>query len=48
MHNQLRVVQAPEVLIPVSDGFTDGELTHERYRDQVRRLVNALVEIAAS
>ena len=48
MHNDLKVVQSPEVLIPVSDGFTDGELTHERYRDQVRRLVTALVALATS
>ena len=48
MNNDLKVVQSPEVLVPVRDGFTDGELTHERYRDQVRRLVAALVKSASS
>ena len=47
MNNSLEVVQSPEVLVPVSEAFTDGELTHERYRDQVRRLVGALVDIAS-
>ncbi len=47
MHNDLQVVQKPEVLVPIRDGFSDGELTHERYLDQVRRLLAALVEIVA-
>lgn len=46
MNNQLRVVQSPEVLVPGGDSFTDGELTSERYIDQIRRLVVALVELA--
>ncbi len=44
-HNDLRVVQKPEVMIAVRDAFTDGELTNERYLDQVRRLVAALVDL---
>lgn len=45
MHNDLRVVQKPEVLIPGSEAFADGELTHDRYRDQVQRLCAALIEL---
>ena len=45
MHNDLRVVQKPEVLVPVGEAFENGELTHERYRDQVRRLVEALLQL---
>jgi chromate reductase len=44
MHNDLDVVQKPEVLIPVREAFVDGELVNERYVDQVRRLVGALIE----
>lgn len=47
MHNDLKVVQKPEVMIPGSEAFEDGEFTHERYRDQVRRLIAALVELAS-
>ena len=47
MHNDLKVVQKPEVMIPGSEAFEDGEFTHERYRDQVRRLLAALVESAS-
>jgi len=43
MHNDLRVVQKPEVLVAGGDNFADGELTNERYRDQVRRLLDALL-----
>ena len=45
MNNQLQVVQSPEVLVPGGETFTDGELTNERYIDQIRRLVAALVEL---
>lgn len=45
MNNQLRVVQSPEVLVPVGEAFTEGELTNERYIDQVRRLIAGLVEL---
>lgn len=45
MNNQLRVVQSPEVLVPGGDAFTDGELTNERYIDQIRRLIAALVAL---
>jgi len=44
MHNDLNVVQKPEVLIPGSEAFENGELAHDRYRDQVRRLLEALLE----
>ena len=47
MHNDLQVVQNPEVLVPGREAFENGELVHERYRDQVRRLLEALVELAS-
>jgi len=46
LNNDLQVVQKPEVLIPGSEAFVDGELTHDRYREQVRRLLEALVDLA--
>ena len=42
-HNDLRVVQTPEVLVAGGSNFTDGILTNERYRDQIRHLCTALV-----
>ena len=42
MHNNLKVVQKPEVLISGDNNFADGELTNERNLDQIRRLVSAL------
>lgn len=45
LHNDLKVVQKPEVLIAGGDNFTDGVLTNERYRDQIRRLLDGLLEI---
>lgn len=45
LHGNLQVVQQPEVLVPSGDNFTDGELTSERYRDQIRRLLDNLLEI---
>lgn len=47
MHNDLQVVQKPEVLVPGRDAFEAGELVHDRYRDQVRRLLEALVTRAS-
>ncbi len=44
-HNNLKVVQKPEVLVPGGDNFTDGELTSERYLDQIRRLVTSLGDL---
>ncbi len=46
-HNDLRVVQKPEVLI---DGAwskfdEDGRLTDERHRDQIHRLLEALADV---
>ena len=45
MHSDLNVVQKPEVLIPVREAFVDGELVNERYLDQVKRLVAALLDL---
>lgn len=45
MHNELQVVQKPEVLVPVSEAFVDGELVSERYRDQIRRLLVGLIDL---
>lgn len=45
MNNDLRVVQKPEVLVAGGANFTDGELTEERYRDQIRRLLESLLEL---
>ena len=45
MNNDLRVVQKPEVLVSGGANFTDGELTEERYRDQIRRLLESLLEL---
>lgn len=45
MHNDLKVVQRPEVLVTGGSHFTDGELTNERYRDQVKRLLAALGDL---
>lgn len=43
LHNDLRVVQTPEVLIAGGPNFTDGVLTNERHLDQIERLCAALV-----
>jgi hypothetical protein len=40
-------VQKPEVLVPGGDAFQDGELVHERYLDQIRRLTTGLLKIIA-
>ena len=48
LHNDLKVVQQPEVLVAAGDNFTDGELTSERYRDQIRRLLGRLLEVVES
>ncbi len=45
MNNDLAVVQKPEVLVAGSSGFTDGELTNERHRDQIRRLLEELLDL---
>ena len=46
-HNDLRVVSRPEVLIDRAwEKFEDGRLTHERHRDQIRRLLDALATTA--
>jgi chromate reductase len=45
MHNDLRVVQKPEVLVAGGGNFTDGVLTNERYRDQIGRLCTALLRL---
>lgn len=45
LNNDLKVVQVPEVLVAAGDSFTDGELTSERHRDQIRRLLDNLLEI---
>lgn len=45
LHNDLQVVQKPEVLVPGGDTFEDGELVSERYLDQIRRLCVGLVEL---
>ena len=45
LNNDLKVVQQPEVLVPTQEGFTDGVLTNERYLDQIRRLLEGLLEI---
>lgn len=43
MHNDLKVVQRPEVLVPGGSNFSDGELSNERYRDQIKRLLAGLI-----
>lgn len=45
LHNDLQVVQRPEVLVAAGSNFSDGELTNERYLDQIKRLCEALVEL---
>jgi chromate reductase len=45
MHNDLKVVQRPEVLVTGGSPFTEGELTDERYRDQISRLLGALHDL---
>ncbi len=45
LHNDLRVVQRPEVLVPGGAAFADGELVNERYLDQIRRLITGLLEL---
>jgi chromate reductase len=45
MHNDLKVVQSPEVLVPGGSNFTDGELSNERYRDQIKRLLAGLMKL---
>jgi chromate reductase len=47
LHNDLQVVQKPEVLVPGGDAFQDGELVHDRYLDQIRRLTTGLLKIIA-
>lgn len=42
MHNNLKVVQKPEVLIAGGDSFSAGKLTNDRHLDQIKRLVTAL------
>jgi chromate reductase, NAD(P)H dehydrogenase (quinone) len=44
-HNDLQVVQKPEVLVAGRASFEDGELVDERYLDQIRRLLAALLEL---
>ncbi len=46
-HNDLRVVQRPEVLVSGGEPFAEGELVDDRYLDQIRRLVAALVELTS-
>lgn len=48
LHNDLKMVQRPEVLVAAGDNFSDGELVNERYLDQIRRLVAALADIIES
>ena len=48
LHNDLRVVQKPEVLVPGGEAFQDGELVGERYLDQITRLTDGLLEIIAA
>lgn len=48
LHNNLKVVQKPEVLVSGSEPFVDGELTNERHVDQIRRLLENLVVIIES
>ena len=48
LHNDLRVVQNPEVLVPGGDSFSDGELVNERYLDQIRRLTTGLLDVIAA
>lgn len=45
MNNDLKVVQQPEVLVSGNSHFTDGELTSERYRDQISRLLVGLRDL---
>lgn len=45
MHNDLKVVQKPEVLVSGGSHFTNGELTDERYLDQIRRLLAGLIDL---
>jgi chromate reductase len=45
MHNDLKVVQQPEVLVSGGSNFADGELSNERHRDQIRRLLAGLIEL---
>jgi hypothetical protein len=45
LHNDLRVVQTPEVLVAGGSNFTDGVLSNDRYRDQIGRLCAALIEL---
>lgn len=48
-HNHMRVVAQPEVMIDLADTRFDsaGTLTDERFRDQIRRLLEALREEVA-
>lgn len=49
LHNDLKVVQKPEVLITGGgDNFTNGELTNERSLDQIRRLGEALCALVSA
>ena len=48
LHSDLRVVQTPEVLVAGGTSFTDGVLTDDRHRDQIRRLCTGLIELIES
>ena len=48
LHNNLQVVQKPEVLIAGAGNFVDGELVNERHLDQVKRLCSALFDKIAA
>jgi hypothetical protein len=40
-----RVVQRPEVLVAAGANVADGELTIERYLDQIKRLCDGLITL---
>lgn len=48
LHNQLRVVLSPQVMVRIGDGSFDDtpELVSDRHRDQIRRLMESLVDEA--
>jgi len=45
LHNDLKTVQKPEVLVAADDNFSGGELVNERYLDQIRRLTAGLLDL---